>query len=213
VSEQPEQRTDQCQRSVWFTPGRAQRGGVNHLGHWLSGYLDGELPPTTAGLVAEHLGFCPTCRAAAAEHSRVKVDLRDLGGPLPSAGLLDSLMQLPGSDGPARPPSFAGFATAPVGPTRRKRPAAVPLVVAGVAGVAALTMASAVFTGAAPQRVHHTARPPLTGGRVRSAPDVVNIAHSVPRTTPTPAAARPPEGPFPIGLPGAAAVELVRGPG
>jgi anti-sigma factor RsiW len=185
---------------------------VNHLGHWLSGYLDGELPPTTAGLVAEHLEICPTCRAAAGEHSRMKGDLRDLGGPLPSAGLLDSLMQLPGS-GPVRPASFAGFATAPIGPTRRKRPAAVPLVAAGVAGVAALTMASAVFTGAAPQRVHHTARPPLTGGRVRTAPDVATIAHSVPRTTPSPAAVRGPDGPFPVGLPVSASVELVRGPG
>ena len=187
---------------------------MNHLGHWLSGYLDGELPSTTAGLVAEHLGICPTCRAAAADHARMKGDLRELGGPQPSVSLLDSLMQLPGPGGPARPGTFAGFATAPVGPTRRKRPTAVPLVAAGVAGVAALTVASAVFTGAAgPQRVHHTARPPLTGGRVRTAPDVAHIAHSLPRTTPTPAAVRAPEGPIPIGLSVSAAVELVRGPG
>jgi anti-sigma factor RsiW len=191
---------------------RSERGeGVNHLGHRLSGYLDGELRPPTAELVAAHLAGCPACRVAAADQWRVKGDLRELGGPPPPPGLLDSLLQLPRSDGSAGAVQFAGFPTAPVG--TRKRPVGMPLFAAGVAGVAALTVASAVFTGAAPQRVHHTARPPVAGGRVRTQADISSVGHSVVTPAPTPATARQPEGPQPIAVPLSVAVELVRGPG
>jgi anti-sigma factor RsiW len=176
----------------------------------LSAYLDGELPSGTAEMVAAHLTICPGCRAVVAAQRRTKGDLRDLGGPLPSAGLLNSLMQLPGSDGPGHGLPFVGFATASVG--QRKR-AGMPLLAAGVAGVAALTVASAVLTGAAPEQVHHTARPPVAGGRVRTQADIQGVGHFVVPTAPPPAAARQPEGPAPIAVPLSAAVELVRGPG
>lgn len=184
---------------------------MSHLGNRLSGYLDGELPPATAELVAAHLMICSACRAVAADQRRTMGDLRELGGPLPSPGLLDSLLQLPGPDRAAAAVPFTGFPIASAPP--RRRPAGIPLFMAGVAGVAALTVASAVFTGAAPERIDHAARPLVAGGRVRTQADIRSVGNSVTPNLPAPAAPREPEGPAPITMPLTATVELVRGPG
>jgi predicted anti-sigma-YlaC factor YlaD len=137
---------------------------MTHLGHRVAGFLDGELPAASAELVAAHLVLCSACRAAAADQSQVKSDLRRLTEPAPSNDLVASLLRLPGPDGPV------GFGR----PSARPRRPAAPLVAAGLAGVAALTMASTVFTGAAVQRAHHTVRPAPAGTRVGRVPLVVD---------------------------------------
>lgn len=124
----------------------------HHLGHRLAGWVDGELPPGTRQLVAAHLAMCSTCRVAAVIESRTKAGLRDLGGPAPSNDLMNSLLSLPGTgSGQAAPPSApgAGF-TVPPAPPRRRSTAVAPLLAAGVAGVAALTVASVWLTADGP---------------------------------------------------------------
>ncbi len=190
---------------------RSEGEGVTHLGHRLSAYLDGELPPGTAELVAAHLTTCPACRAVVTDQRRTKVDLRDLGGPLPSVGLLNSLMRLPGSDGPADGLPFAGFPTASVGQRKRRRDAVARGRRRGCRG--ADRGLGGVHSARPRSGCTTPLRPPVAGGRVRTQADIQNVGHSVVPATPTPAAARQPEGPAPIAVPLTAAVELVGGPG
>ena len=178
---------------------------MTHLGHRLSGYLDGELAPATAELVAGHLQLCGHCRAAAVEQTRTKVDLRDLGGPAPSAGLLSSLLDMSGPFEPPTPTGWDRFPVAEVG--RRRLAGASPLFAAGVAGIAVISMASTVFTVAAPQRAHQISRTTATGGRVRSAP---NAGYTTVPASPTPSATPPAALTGSVRVPLAAAISLVR---
>ncbi len=137
----------------------------HHLGHRLAGWVDGELPPGTKALVAAHLAMCSTCRVAAVKESRTKADLRDLGGPAPSNDLMASLLNLPGSApvAPSAPPSVFGTGSFPTAAARRRPPVA-PLLAAGVAGVAALTVGSAwLAADGAPQNGDSRFRQASTG--------------------------------------------------
>ncbi|HEX3610435.1 MAG TPA: zf-HC2 domain-containing protein [Sporichthyaceae bacterium] len=181
---------------------------MTHLGHRLSGYLDGELPPATAELVAGHLLLCGQCRTAAKEQSRTKVDLRDLGGPAPSAGLLSSLLDMSGPFEPPTPTAWDRLPVAEVG--RRRLAGAAPLFAAGVAGIAAISMASTVFTAAAPQRAHQVSRTTATGGRARSAPNAAHVGYNTVPASPTPTATPPAALTGSVRVPLAAAISLVR---
>lgn len=137
----------------------------HHLGHRLAGYIDGELAPGARQLVAAHLAMCSTCRVAAVIESRTKAGLRDLGEPAPSNDLMASLLNVPGSAQPsaATDPGSSGSAFPTAGVKRRSVPTA-PLLAAGVASVAALTVASA-WLGAdgAPQDPESGLRQASTG--------------------------------------------------
>jgi anti-sigma factor RsiW len=137
----------------------------HHLGDRLAAYIDGELPAATRQLVAAHLAMCSTCRVAAVREARTKSNLRDLGGPAPSSDLMASLLKLPGST-PAPPPAAmspaSGDSAFPVATRRRSVPTA-PLLAAGVASVAALTVASAWLNAEGSQDVDSQLRQASTG--------------------------------------------------
>lgn len=137
---------------------------MNHLGNRLAAYVDGELPRVTRELIAAHLSLCSSCRTAVEAESRTKQGLTGLGGPDPSINLLGALLDLaePGEPMPprrrplgaepgrgvaqvGRPIRIAFVAmAAPAIPfeTRGSR-ARRSLLAAGVAGIAAVTLASA----------------------------------------------------------------------
>lgn len=138
----------------------------HHLGDRLAAYIDGELPPGTRQLVAAHLAMCSTCRVAAVKESRTKSNLRDLGGPAPSTDLMASLLNLPGST-PTPPAATNPASSGSAFPTtvgRRRQVPAAPLLAAGVASVAALTVASAwLSTDGSPQDTDSRLRQASTG--------------------------------------------------
>ncbi|MGQ0465622.1 MAG: anti-sigma factor [Sporichthyaceae bacterium] len=147
----------------------------HHLGHRLAGWVDGELPPGTRQLVAAHLATCSTCRVAAVKESRTKADLRDLGGPAPSQDLMASLLNLQGQSPlqPTSQPNTAGAGSVfPSYPSRRRSGVAAPLLAAGVASVAALTVASAWLTGdVAPAPGESRVQQASIGGAFEGLPD------------------------------------------
>jgi|GEM_PF-3686221 len=144
---------------------------MNHLGHRVSGYVDGELPGPTRDLVAGHLAVCPECRSAVAEASRIKGELWSLGGPAPPAGLIGSLLELGGPDDRSKPwaPRPSGSPAAAFG-RRRPMPGAQ-LVAAGLAGVTAMTAASAMLAGGSEARdpAAHPERVAAIGGGIAGA--------------------------------------------
>jgi anti-sigma factor RsiW len=146
----------------------------HHLGHRLSGYLDGELPRGTRQLVSAHLALCSTCRVAAVKDSHTKAGLRDLGAPAPSDSLLNSLLSMPRADGPSAlvPGEDKGFPIHHTPAHRRRLPGAH-LLAAGVAGVAALTVGSAVLAGGTPAH-SHTVRHAAVGGGLSGSPTIVD---------------------------------------
>lgn len=140
----------------------------HHLGDRLAAYIDGELPAATRQLVAAHLAMCSTCRVAAVREARTKSNLRDLGGPAPSNDLMASLLNLPGSTpAPPAPPAAMSPSSSdsafPVAGSRRRSVPAAPLLAAGVAGVAALTVASAWLSADGSQDVDSQLRQASTG--------------------------------------------------
>lgn len=148
---------------------------THHLGHRLAGWVDGELPPGTRQLVAAHLAMCSTCRVAAVVESRTKAGLRDLGGPAPSQDLMVSLLSMPGASPPASTPPPSALGTGSVFPTatpRRRSGVAAPLLAAGVASVAALTVASAWLAGdGAPVPGESRLQQASIGGAIDGLPD------------------------------------------
>jgi anti-sigma factor RsiW len=149
----------------------------HHLGHRLSGYLDGELPRGTRQLVSAHLALCSTCRVAAVKDSHTKAGLRELSAPAPSDALLNSLLSMPRIDGPSPlvPGEDKGF---PMHPAQRRRLPGAHLLAAGVAGVAALTVGSAVVVGGP---VHsHAVRHASIGGSLSGSPTVVDAGDTAP---------------------------------
>jgi anti-sigma factor RsiW len=155
----------------------------HHLGHRLSGYLDGELPRGTRQLVSAHLALCSTCRVAAVKDSHTKAGLRELSAPAPSDSLLNSLLSMPRTDDPSPlvPGEDKGF---PVHtPAHRRRLPGAHLLAAGVAGVAALTVGSAVLGNGSPAH-SHTVRHAAVGGAVVGGPSVVDANDSAPEADP-----------------------------
>jgi anti-sigma factor RsiW len=151
----------------------------HHLGHRLSGYLDGELPRGTRQLVSAHLALCSTCRVAAVKDSHTKAGLRELGAPAPSDSLLNSLLSMPRTDGPSPlvPGEDKRF---PVHtPAHRRRLPGAHLLAAGVAGVAALTVGSAVLAGGSPAHSHVVGHAAVGGG-LAGGPTVVDTNDTVP---------------------------------
>jgi anti-sigma factor RsiW len=153
----------------------------HHLGHRLSGYLDGELPRGTRQLVSAHLSLCSTCRVAAVKDSHTKAGLRDLSAPAPSDSLLNSLLSMPRTDGPSPlvPGEDKSF---PIHtPAHRRRLPGAHLLAAGVAGVAALTVGSAVLGTGSPAH-SHTVGHAAVGGARAGGPTVTEVSDNDPET-------------------------------
>lgn len=147
---------------------------MSHLGARLPAYVDGELSRETRALVESHLATCPACRAELADEIKLKEGLAALPTPEPSAGFMNSLLDIagPGGAGAPRGRPLAG-AGAPGGgrpgraeftPTSPGLRPAVPggpapdpnsgarrrsMAAAGVVSVAAVTLGAALFGGEA----------------------------------------------------------------
>jgi len=149
----------------------------HHLGHRLSGYLDGELPRGTRQLVSAHLALCSTCRVAAVKTSHTKAGLREDSAPPPSDSLLTSLLSIPSADGPSLPGADKGF---PVHtPAHRRRLPGAHLLAAGVAGVAALTVGSAMLSNGSIAH-SHAVRHASVGGGVSAGPTISEVNNTAP---------------------------------
>jgi anti-sigma factor RsiW len=157
--------------------GRSSEQLHHHLGHRLSGYLDGELPRGTRQLVSAHLALCSTCRVAAVKTSHTKAGLREHTPPPPSDSLLTSLLSIPSADGPSLPGADKGF---PVHtPAHRRRLPGAHLLAAGVAGVAALTVGSAMVSNASIAH-SHAVRHASVGGAVPAGPRISDANDTAP---------------------------------
>ncbi|HEY2833413.1 MAG TPA: zf-HC2 domain-containing protein [Sporichthyaceae bacterium] len=150
----------------------------HHLGHRLSGYLDGELPRGTRQLVSAHLSLCSTCRVAAVKDSHTKAGLREHGAPAPSDSLMSSLLSIPSADGPSvLAGADKGF---PVHtPAHRRRLPGAHLLAAGVAGVAALTVGSAVLSDGSIAH-SHAVRHASVGGGLSAGPTISDADDTAP---------------------------------
>ncbi|HZE67164.1 MAG TPA: zf-HC2 domain-containing protein [Sporichthyaceae bacterium] len=155
----------------------------HHLGHRLTGYLDGELPRGTRQLVSAHLALCSTCRVAAVKDSHTKAGLRDHDAPAPSDSLLSSLLSIPSADGPSHLMPGADKAFPIHTPAHRRRLPGAHLLAAGVAGVAALTVGSAVLaTG--PTAHSHAVRHASVGGGLSAGPTISEANDTAPAVDP-----------------------------
>jgi anti-sigma factor RsiW len=165
------------------TTGRSSEQPRHHLGHRLSGYLDGELPRGTRQLVSAHLALCSTCRVAAVKTSQTKSGLREHTAPAPSDSLLSSLLSIPSADGPSGVLAGADKSFPVHAPAHRRRLPGAHLLAAGVAGVAALTVGSAMLSNGTIAH-SHAVRHASVGGGLPAGPTISDANDSTPTVDP-----------------------------
>jgi hypothetical protein len=115
--------------------------------------------------------------------SHTKAGLREMSEPAPSDSLLDSLLAMPRTDGPSHllPGVDKGF---PVHTSaHRRRPPGAHLLAAGVAGVAALTVGSAVLSNGSTAH-SHAVRHASVGGGVSAGPTISDANDTAPALDP-----------------------------